>query len=263
MKLLISLLLFSSIALGDCHIKVPLFSLAGPSTVMLKELGLLKDKNLKGISTFNPIEKSAYSGPRIGGGLFLSRQEDKTFQGAEVIYDQGRELDRYFSKRKFISVPIETAGLTPREVSEKTLGILESKLVGCKEKLKSLKNKISNLSKLSWKGKKKIVFFLGPISSTQRFPEMAIGQDGFVKDFKKREMIETYPSDLLYIRWSQKIMDQLPVDFIFIGVSESPDQVTKKMIRMNSRHININFPGALTPGFSQLELMGFLVEKLN
>ncbi len=230
--------------------------------MILRKLNLLSDINLKGISTFNPIPANEYKGPRLGGGLFLSRREDKVFAGAEVIYDQGRELDRYFKNRPYPSMSIESMGLTPEEVIQKTITLLRPRLVNCEERVTALLSENKKLIEAKFNQLKKIVFFLGPISSQKKLPEMVIGNDGFVLGFKKQNQIHTYPSELHYVRWSQKMIEALDKNFIFIGVSEPKDQKTSSLIRIDQRHLNIIFPGALTPGQSQLELMSFIVKNL-
>ena len=264
MKLLTSALLFLLISspIEACHIIAPLYSLAGPSTVILKELNLLKDKNLKGISTFNPIASADYSGERLGGGLFLSRQEEKTFHQAEVLFDQGRELDRYFSKRSYPSTKIATMGKTPLQVVESVLDILGPKLSGCESQIKEIIAKSKLLAASSFKDKKKIIFFLGEISQDKKYPGLVIGKDGFVKAWSDQGKIETYPSELNYIHWSQKIIRGFAPDFIFVGISEPKDQKKIEFKKINETHFNLIYPGALTPGYSQLEVMSFLAGKL-
>lgn len=263
MKLSLSLILFFSFSTwGECHLKGPLYSLSGPSTTILRKLNLLSDKNLRGISTFNPIPANEYKGSRLGGGLFLSRREDKIFAGAEVIYDQGRELDRYFKNRPYPSMSIESMGLTPEEVVQKTISLLEPRLEGCNEKIVELLAENKKLVEAKFSQPKKIIFFLGQISQQKKLPEMVIGNDGFVLAFKKQGQIDTYPSELHYVRWSQKIIKALDENFIFVGISESKDQKASSLTRIDQRHFNIVFPGSLTPGQSQLELMSFIVKNL-
>lgn len=263
MKLFLSLtFLFSFSAWGDCKLKSPLYSLAGTSTTILQRLGLLSDKNLKGISTFNPIAPNDFKGERLGGGLFLSRREDKVFSGVEVLYDQGRELDRYFKDRPYSSISIKSVGLTPGEVVEKVINILKTRLDGCEEKISALVKKNQQYGTEKFKISKKIVFFLGSITEQRKLPETVIGNDGFVLAFKKTGQIKTYPSELNYIRWSQKILHSLDKDFLFVGISEPKDQKTESITKLDSKYINIVFPGALTPGQSQLELMSFIVKNL-
>jgi hypothetical protein len=263
MKLFLSLLIVYAFPVwGDCHLKSPLYSLAGTSTTVLQKLNLLSDKNLKGISVFNPISEDDYKGTRLGGGLFLSRREDKVFSGVEVIYDQGRELDRYFKDRPYASIRIESMGLTPSEVIQKVLDVLTPRLIGCENQLALLQKQNKELSELKFKSPRKIVFFLGEITDQKKYPELVIGNDGFVLGFKKSGQIQTYPSELNYIRWSQKIIQSLDSDFIFVGISEPKDQKKNSIKKIDSKHYNIIFPGALTPGQSQLELMSFIVKNL-
>lgn len=263
MKLFLSLIFCLSFsAWGDCHLKHPLYSLAGPSTTILKSIGLLGDKNLKGISSFNPISQKDYSGPRIGGGIFLSRREEKVFNGVEVIYDHSRELDRYFKGREYSSVGIDSIGMTPHLVVEKVLSILTPRLEGCETEVENLLKKNADLKFIKFKRKMKIIFFLGAISKEKRLPELVIGNDGFVTAFKQTGQIETYPSELNYIRWSQKILKSLSSDFLYVGISEPKDQKEISFKKLDKNHFNIIFPGALTPGQTQLELMSYIVKNL-
>ncbi len=263
-RLLCSLLLLANFPLwaSECKLNGPLFSLSGTSTVILKELNLLADPNLKGISIFNPISKEDYSGSRLGGGLFLSRREDKVFGSADVIFDHGRELNRYFKNRNYPSISINSVGKRPHETILMTLQIVEGKISGCEKELSTLKNKVSELQKSKFKAPRKIIFFLGEITSQKKLPEMVYGQDGFVLELSESGQIKTYPSKLNYIHWSQKILNSLEEDYVFVGLKEPRNQLDKKIQKLDQRHVNIVFPGALTPGYSQLELIKYIVDNL-
>lgn len=259
---LIFLFSFHTLA-EECKLKAPLYSLSGPVSTVLRELNLLRDPNLKGISLFNPIPQDEYLGPRFGGGLFLSRREDKIFGKDEVIYDQGRELNRYFKERKSLSQGIQTVGSTPREVVQFVLDILDSRLLGCNKKIELFKLRMKTLEKRKFLKTRKIIFFLGQIGMNLRYPETVYGQDGFILEMTRTRQIQTYPSPLHYIRWSQKVIQSLDKDFIFVGISEPKDQKQKIFQKIDDKHFNIIFPGALTPGLTQLELIEFIVENFK
>ena len=102
MKLAFSLLLlFYTGSSMSCSLNRPLISLSGPITMLLEELGLLTDKNLKGISLFHPVNN--FNGKKYGGGIFLGEKFFQEIGNSIIFYDQSRELNKLFSKKTTMS----------------------------------------------------------------------------------------------------------------------------------------------------------------
>jgi hypothetical protein len=85
--------------------------------------------------------------------------------------------------------------------------------------------------------------------------------DGVVKKLIKENKIKTYPSELSYVNWSSKIMDTLSKDFIHLGIEDSGSKLMKE-IKRSSMKMTLIYPGALVPGFSQLEAFLFWANSL-
>ena len=72
-------------------------------TVLLREVGLLNDPALQGISVFNPIPEKDFKKTRYPGGVFLSRTTLKEFHQSIVFYDEGRELNKLLSLSSLVA----------------------------------------------------------------------------------------------------------------------------------------------------------------
>lgn len=244
-------------------------SLSGPVTFTLGELHLLQDKNLEGISIFNPIdktEKKRFQGTVYGGGMFLAQKKLPAFEGRVVFYDSGREQKKQFRNVKNIhAIEVKTRGMDTLESGRIVLKTLSPYLINCDERIETLNKKLSKL-KAKLKAKRKahlgndfkhsklrnILFYLGKISHNKR-PNLLIVNDGPIKTLLQYQVIKSYPSDLNYVNWSQKLINKLDRP-IHIGLSEG---VTTKpvMKKVAPRNYNVSYRGILTPGLSQLQFL--------
>lgn len=259
MKVISFFLLFLNFNIFACELnkQFEYVSLSGPVTFLLSELGLVEELNLKGISIFSPINKSTYKGKIYGGGLFLSEKEINDFEKKIVFYDSSRELEKYLTKSKASKIlEIQTRQLDAVVATQEIVKNLSPYLRNCDEKLKDLDLKIKNIKDklMSFKkSNKTILFYLGKIDKNKK-PNLLIVNDGFVKTLRDLNIVSTYPSELSYVNWSPKIIKNLQ-NVIYIGISEGEKfkQETQALDQFN-----IMYPGALTPGLSQL----YLIEKM-
>jgi len=238
------------------------YSLSGPVTLVLKELGLLKNPKLKGISVFHPVAKKDFAGSFLPGGVFLSPEAIKGLSGSLLFYDESRELTRIFSRYdKITAIEIKTRSFTPPEVMEAMEKYLNPYLVGCDlvKLTGQLKSSLEDLKKMLPK-EIPLLFFLGLIQNN-KLPELVMVQDGIVKWMIQEKLIKTYPSELAYVNWSARILNNLPQGTFHIGLKDSGNLMESKIIK-NKQVINLTYPGALIPGIGQVEAMVYLFKNL-
>lgn len=269
MKILVSLLVIGSClnTWASCSFKSQfkkVISLSGPMTILLRETQLLNDPALEGISIFNPISENEFRKKRIPGGIFLSQRTLSEFENALIFYDEGRELRKILSTGRGIqSVEIKTRNKYPIEVVDSLIRTIRPLTNGCDQllsrfKANAVRMEMELLKKLP--SSLKVVFYLGRFKN-QRPPELVIVNDGVVKKLIQENKIKTYPSELSYVNWSSKIMDTLSKDFIHLGIEDSGSKLMKE-IKRSSMKMTLIYPGALVPGFSQLEAFLFWANSL-
>lgn len=261
-------LLFSLNVFAVCEFKESVqgvASFSGSATVLFKELGLLQNPKLKAISIFHPILEKEFSGKVLPGGIFLSQQGLSELANQVVFYDESRDLRKILqSREKITSIEIKTRNLTPEESVNSTLKLIRPFLYGCEDKEKELNKKISQIeSELLKIFSKKIsvIFYLGKLKQN-RPPEMLIVQDGVVKWLLQNDKIKTYPSGLAYVNWSAKIMQQMPLDTLHVGVVDSGRDGVRSLEK-SGKEMTLIYPGALVPGLSQLEAFLFWAKSLR
>jgi hypothetical protein len=242
------------------------YSLSGPVTIALKELGLLKDPKLKGLSLFHPVSKNEFSGRFLPGGIFLSRSLAQEMEGAIIFFDESRELARMLSKMKVTAKEVKTRGLTPIEVMNVIIQEIKEQTMGCEAQLSELQSKTNKVAQEVLKLVPKnfgALFFLGELGQGKaKYPEMVIVNDGAVKWLRKEQKLSTYPSDLAYVSWSAKVLSLLPPSYLKVGVIDSGSGLVKSLTKLSSREINLKYPGALIPGLSELEAWLYLLQGL-
>lgn len=259
--LLLSLIVSFTVLACDFSPQVKrIYSLSGATTLLLKDLNLISHPKLKGVSIFHPVAASEFSGEFLPGGVFLSHGAVKKLSGSVVFYDESLELTKIFARYPDIdAVEIKTRSMTP-EGAIHSLQIVHKYFSHCP--LSNQKNKIQDrlneLRKLIV-AKPKILFFLGHFSHGKS-PELLMIQDGVVKWMIEENLIETYPSQLAYVNWSSRIMNKLS-GHKRIGIKDSGREMTVK-VEKSGNEINLTYPGALIPGFGQVEAMIYLFKKL-
>ncbi len=261
MKILFSLYLFlsGSVAIASCGFTrghKPLYSLSGPLTVILEELGLLNSPVVKGISVFYPVPDS-FKGEVIPGGVFLSPSKLTEMKSSIVFYDGSQELKKLFRSQNIEAIEFSSRNQTPREVTISAINLLGKHLLGCNtqkilEKLESLEKDIQ----ANMKSRMKVFFFLGRIT-THKLPELVIANDGLVLWLRKMNLITTYPSDLAYVNWSGAIINDLRTGVIFVGISADKKPSVQKI----AGRYNLIYPGGLIPGIRQLEAWKYFLDQ--
>ncbi len=270
MKLAASLwLCFSVQAFGICHFKSQvktIYSLSGPITLAMRDLGLLKQGPVKGISIFHPISKNEFTGDVLPGGVFLSHEALSKFHGSLLFYDESRELTKMLRPIKLQSVEVVTRNLVPIEVTLLTVKKLQPFLEDCEFALAQWVKKTIVLEKKLLDAIPQplnALFFLGAFRGGRR-PELLIVNDGVVKWLSLKKKLVTYPSPLAYVNWSARVMASLPKGIWEIGIKDSGQELDKKIIRHPSisHQMTLTYPGSLIPGVSQLEAWLYLVQSL-
>lgn len=261
--LLISLLLICSDISYACKINRPIISLSGSVTLALSGLNLLSDPNLRGISVFHPNAGNPKL-KRLPGGIFISSRTLSEFQNITFIYDESIELMKTLKKSQIQSESIVTRGLIPDDVVRLTLEKLKPFLSQCDENLKKYQDNIKfKILKIRQKLSKKMsaVFFVGEIRN-EKYPDLIMTNDGFIKWLKMEKLIETYPSNLAYIQWSTKILSEVKIKYK-IGIKDTGTDSIKKVNFISKNEFNLLFPGALIPGEGQLDAIIFLLDQLE
>lgn len=264
LALLVSLLISFSTYACDFAPKVKsVYSLAGSVTLALRDLDLIKNPKLLGVSIFHPIDKKVFQGEILPGGIFLSHDTIKRLRGSVLFYDESREMTRILSSYPEVtSIQVKTRSLTPIQVVEQTNSQLKPFLNNCDLKIVSqkLEQKLKTLTNVI-PAKGSLLFFLGTIVNN-RLPELLMVNDGVMKWLIDEKLIKTYPSPLSYVNWSAKILLEMPNETIRLGVKDSGSEMTKKVEKLE-HHTNLTYPGALIPGSGQVEAMIYLFENLK
>lgn len=269
MKTFLSLCLAcaSFFASADCGFKPTVskvVSLSGVTTVLFKELGLLGHPKLKGISVFNPVGEKDFSGTIYPGGVFLSHNALSGLNGSVVFYDESRELRKILqSQKNIVGKEIKTRNLVPEETVRRTIITMQEVLQNCGDRIESVYQKVYSLQEKILKKvphKLKVIFYLGELRS-ERVPEMVIVQDGVVKWLIQKNKIITYPSELSYVNWSSKILQEMPKETNHVGIVDSGRLMNKELKKIE-KGVTLIYPGALVPGITQLEAFLFWAESL-
>lgn len=240
-------------------------SLSAPVTRLMGELGLLEDPLLKGVSALHvkglPNAKDIVA-DKLAGGVFLSPKVLQNRENAAVFFDESQELKRALEQSSVgNTVEIKTRGLDPFEANRAALGALSGYLKDCGNEIRLLNGKIKRIknevSALNF-GKRPFVFYLGEFKPGRRPPEMVMANDGFVKFLKKSGM-KSYPGELAYLPWSQKIMGRLD-NPVLVGLEDGQ----KRKIAINKLgpgKFNISMNGSLSPGLGQIFFLDSLTNS--
>jgi hypothetical protein len=238
------------------------YSLAGSVTLALRDLDLINNPRLRGVSIFHPVDKKIFKGEILPGGIFLSHDTIKNLKDSILFYDESLEMTRILSRYPSVkAVQVKTRSQTPMEVIKSTGELLAPFLQGCElsRLSKKLQSKLDIL-KSKHHHHKTMLFFLGTAVGN-RLPEMLMVNDGVVKWMVNEKLIKTYPSPLAYVNWSSKIMQEIPKDSLKVAIKDSGSEMVSKIVK-SGETINLTFPGALIPGSGQVEAMIYLFENL-
>ncbi len=262
MKVFSFLLLFLSSSFA-CHLnsKFQYISLSGPVTMLLQEMNLLNDPSLKAISKFHTISSNKFKRERLAGGLFLSPKVFQNYSEPIVFFDESLELRRTMNSLEVKKLEIQTRNINQWQIHEKVVTELKPYLRACEKNMKEISqslNKIKTKIQNEEKFKSTFFFYLGELQNRTK-PQLVITNDLFVKTLKTNKKLETYPSQMDYVTWSQKISKKFE-NVIEIGISEGLDY---NLIKIADKKFNITGPGSLTPGISQLYFIDKLLSYLK
>ena len=232
------------------------YSLSGSVSMLFEFMGLEKDKQFKAISVFHPVKN--FKGKKLGGGIFLSPKVFKGKKTGIVFYDESKELKKSLNKIAEIkSIEVKTRGLNSFESTLKSLKKVRPFLKGCEKQLAKVEKYVDSVNdKINqWKISKKILFFLDHINNDKKLPQTIMINDGFVLTLIHKNKILTYESPLSYVAWSAKLIQSKYADYIRVGVKESSELDQINIQKIDKKHYNLTYRGALIPGISQLKLL--------
>lgn len=258
---LLVLLLATTTASAVCGLRGPTVSLSAPVTALLEDLNLIGHPQLKAISMFHALQ-SPTSVPRLGGGLFLSQKTLAQFAGHTIFFDESGELQRRLSDTpKLKAISVRTRSLDPFEVTFQALEQLRSQLVGCDADVSALRERY--LAEQAWLIAQKpfprrMFFFLGEVTSS-KWPELLMVADGPVLFWTRHRKLQTFPSELAYVRWGEKWKKGLASGDVLVGLVESQGAFSLE----KALHWNARGPGVLTPGPGQIRFMRQFVESVE
>lgn len=266
MKIFLSLALvfFVSALRAECSLKTKVISLSGGTTVLFKELGLLN--KLSGISVFSPVKKNEFSGTIYPGGVFLSQKSLSEFSDTVVFYDESQELTKALSQNPRIQKKeIKTRNLLPLEALEVSIKAVTPVINQCEKEISFVREKAKKLQgKILRKFSRplSVIFYLGELKQT-KFPELVIVQDGVVKFLLQEKKIHSYPSDLAYVNWSSKIIQNFPVGTLHVGIKDPGMEDLQEVKKLSDTKMTLIYPGSLVPGITQLEAILFWADRVT
>lgn len=260
-------LLLISFKCFSCELNYPsdIISLSGPITHLLLELKLLKVP-VVAISEFHGIDQKQFSGIIFKGGLFLSPQVLKNLKQPLIFFDESLEQRKTINKLELKGVELITKNLDPFEVFELSKLKLIPYLKNCDSELAKIQIKIVEIKKVIERSKKRdgyYFFYLGEIKKEGRRPNL-IMIDNFVLTFVKNKLIKTYPSQLNYVPWSEKIIHEYEKKKTYsIGlVTSSIGKNQLELKKVSENEFNYYHPALLVPGLAQINFLQELLEKL-
>ena len=260
LTLIISFTLISQSIFGKCRLSEEVVSLSGPMTHLLEEMELMEDPKLQAISKFHPLEKP-FKKKVLAGGLFLSPHVFRDYKDSLIIFDKSREFKYLLKKTEHKSfIEIDSRDQDPFEVINLLVLRLRPILKGCRQNLKAVEKRFKNMRKDLLKANVdlKAIFFLG--DQEKKLPETIISHDGFVLFLKKYKNFKTYPSELAYTNWAEKIMKDLK-GYTRIGLIEAPYEELTRVDRENG-HYDLAFRGVMTPGIRQAYFLNAFLKPL-
>lgn len=261
-------IIFSFNLSAKCRLKKNSYvSFSGPITHFLKELKILSDPSLKAISSFSMIQKDEFGGDILGGGLLISPKYLKNYPGAVVFFDNSREIKRALQRiDKVKGIEVSTRGLDAFASFEKSKEILRPYLEGCEVRISkidrdilAIKKSIKQMPFIS----KRIVFYLGEIRSGEKLPNLAMNRDGFVLSLIDAGKLDSYPSTLKYVSWSEKVINGLKKNGNLLEVGLVPNEQFRTPIvkKVAPQSFNIYSDTMLIPGLPQVRFLQYMVNK--
>lgn len=245
--------------LAKCELKKPIVSLSASISSIIRELGLEGSPNLIATLKFHNIKP--VKGKQLVGGLYFSSAEIKSWKSSHIFFDESKKFEKELalipSQQKS---KVYTRGITPMALVSTTLNLLKEYLDGCDQEMTNLNQRVLRIEKsIAAKFKdynKRILLFLGNCDKSR--PRMLMVHDGIIEYLVSKFKAKTYPSDLSYVYWSEKVLSRFADEDI---VNICADNSYKK-VHKNKNTIKISARRILSPGLDQLlafnELLLFL-----
>jgi hypothetical protein len=266
MKIWLSLFFITSTCWALCDFRSDvnsIYSLSGPFTTGLQAIGLHQSLKLRGISSFYETGGEKFHGEKIPGGSLLSPVTVRNFHDGIIFFDESLETEKIlkaFGENLRIKKMI-TRNLSPMEVTKLVVKELETVTKGCQTQLAAFETSVKEIQKeilhkipQNFMG----VFFLGGFEGVST-PDLVMANDGFVKWLKEEKKISTYPTDLAYVPWSAKILNDKMRNSILVGLVDSNKS---EILKHGEKKYTCKFPRALTPGVDQLKALKFFLTQL-
>jgi hypothetical protein len=261
MKILFSLLfLFSFSVRAACRFSPQVnsvYSLSGPMSALIEDLGLMSSPAMKGVTVFYPELKN-FKGEIVPGGVYLAPAKLEAMNNSLVFFDTSTELKKLFKTKKINAVEVNTRGLSPREVTTALWEMLKNQVQDCQTESSKMFERVETLEKKIRKEMNppmSVVVFLGKVGEG-KLPELVIANDGIVKWLRGNKLIETYPSELAYVNWAASVMNELK-EHLLLGFVEAKSP----MLTGKDKRVTLSYPGALIPGMRQLEAWNYFLEN--
>lgn len=218
-------------------------------------MGLLKDLQLLGISSFHPVAPKEFVGARLGGGLFLSAKGVARYRQAHVFYDESEELSKRIRTLPFEGrTQIRTRQLDPFTVTEGALIALDRHFDSCEKQITAMRSWLQEqrsalLARASFRTP--LYFFVGSFQQGP-WPELIMVNDGPVAWWKNHGKLVTLDSPMAYVRWSEKWKHSLQGKYKLVGLTSTE---SRKTTHVRESIFQIDDSEALAPGPAQIRFM--------
>jgi hypothetical protein len=229
-------------------------SLAASISGLLNELDLYTDPNLIALSSYH-YQADKVESKLVSGGLYLADDTLKSWDKSIVFFDDSSQLKiqlKKFPKLKAISVT--TRGQDSYTVYQDSIKFLAPHLIGCENKLAKLEMTINHIrSKLALKlnNYTSQLIFIG-VCSEQFWPKTIMVHDGLAKLLYAWFKLELYPSDLSYVSWSEKILNNFLIKKPLILCLDNSKVTNKLNATTSNNYMNLYDSQFLLPGINQI-----------
>ena len=241
-----------------CKLKREIVSLSAPVSGVLRELGLLKDPQLKAVSLFHPFTASEFAGERLGGGLFLSKREMQRFKHATFYFDQSAELSKRLKELSLKHlVQIRTRGQDPFAITRMAVVAISENLAQCETQLGRLEAWLKSeqaflQQQVAFQGE--VFFFLGEIRN-DKWPQLMIVKDGPILFWLNQGKLKTFDTPLSYVAWGEKWKASLKGTERMVGLVQTKPEQAFRLERLSKNQFNALDPMSLSPGPWQIHFM--------
>ncbi len=231
----------------------------------LKELSLLQASEIQSVTSISNLSSGETKAHLVGGGQLLSLNGIPVREDNVFLFDESRALERLMKHfPKGDKVLFKNRGLDPVSAFEKGIELLKPFLVNCEEEIKALQQRFFALAQQLQTAKvmrqNPLLFFLGSVK--ERLPDILINRDGFVLYLLDHDLIQSYPSSLSYVAWSEILLKKMPAATLYLGVEGEKSCLKLRVNAFKKNYYDICHRFALIPGIGQLLFLEEFPEKL-